>query len=255
MRDKITSLTDSQWQFIEKHLNTNRKRKHSMRIVFDAILWVNSTGTQWRNIQGYPFIWQVVYYYFRKWKNEGLFFKILRDVVTQERKRQGKDPEASLVAFDSQSVKKGMFVSIETGIDGNKKINGRKRHLAVDVLGLPLAIGISAANCYDGNEGLKLFPIVQKATSKLELIRVDNTYKGEFVLVAEKEFSWKIEFGQKPESTKGFIPQKGRWQIERCFAWLNPFRRLDKDHEKTVESSAAFISLAFISILLGRIPT
>lgn len=253
MREKITSLTDSQWQFIEKNLNSNRKRKHSIRLIFDAILWVNSTGTQWRNIKGFPFIWQVVYYYFRKWRNEGLFFKILRQVVIEERKRQERDPEPSVLATDSQSVKKGMFIGKETGIDGNKRINGRKRHLVVDVLGLPIAIGVSAANCYDGNEGIKLFPIVAEATSRLELLRVDNAYKGQFVEVAEGKYSWKVEFGQKPESNIGFVPQKGRWQVERCFAWLNPFRRLDKDHEKTTESSVAFISMAFISILLARI--
>lgn len=254
MREKITSLTDSQWQFVEKHLKDNRKRKHSRRIVFDAILWLNSTGSQWRNLRGFPFVWQVAYYYFRKWQKEGLFFKILRSVVIEERKRQGREAQPSVVATDSQSVKKGMFIHFETGIDGNKKVNGRKRHLIVDVLGLPLAIGVSAANRYDGNEGVKLLPTLQKATSRLELIRVDNTYKGEFVQMAEKEYSWRVEFGQKPESVTGFVPQKGRWQIERSFAWLNPFRRLDKDHEKTIDSSVSFISLAFISILLGRIP-
>jgi transposase len=123
----------------------------------------------------------------------------------------------------------------------------------VDILGLPIAIGVSAANCYDGTEGIKLFPIVADATSRFELLRVGNAYKGQFTQIAEGQYLWKVEFGLKPESSQGFVPQKGRWQVERCFAWLNPFRRFDKDHEKTTESSVALISLAFISILFGRI--
>jgi hypothetical protein len=87
----------------------------------------------------------------------------------------------------------------------------------------------------------------------LTLIRADNTYKGAFVDEA-KALGYDVEFGQKPESAKGFVPQKGRWQVERAFAWLNPFRRLSKDYEKTKESSVTFIELAYLDILLGRIP-
>ena len=110
-----------------------------------------------------------------------------------------------------------MFVKDETGIDGNKKINGRKRHIVVDSLGLPLAISVTAANIYDGNEGKNLLEQLKTVSTRMELIRANDTYKGSFVDEA-KAYGWVVEFEQKPESQKGFVPQKGRWQVERAFA-------------------------------------
>jgi hypothetical protein len=98
-------------------------------------------------------------------------------------------------AIDSQSVKKGMFVSEETGIDGNKKINGRKRHIITDSLGLPITISVTAANVYDGNEGKNLIKNIQNVSSRLTLIRADNTYKGSFVEDA-KTLGYEVEFGR-----------------------------------------------------------
>jgi putative transposase len=252
MRAEYKPLTDSQWQFTGNFLNVKRKRKHDLREVFDAIRWVTKTGVQWRELKETQFPkWQIVYYYHRVWRKNGVFFSILRAVVKSERERQNRESEASVGAIDSQSVKKGMFVSEDTGIDGNKKINGRKRHIIVDSLGLPLLISVTAANVYDGNEGKNLLPELHKVSSRMQLIRADDTYKGSFVEDAEA-FKWVVEFGQKPESSQGFVPQKGRWQVERSFSWLNPFRRLSKDYEKTIESSAAFISMAFIDLILAR---
>jgi len=62
-----------------------------------------------------------------------------------------------------------------------------------------------------------------------------------------------MEFGQKPESAQCFVPQIGRWQVERSFAWLNFFRRLSKEYEKNIASSIAFLQIAFIQILLNRL--
>jgi len=84
---------------------------------------------------------------------------------------------------------------------------------------------------YEGNEGKNLIKNIQGVSSGLTLISTDNTYKGSFVEDA-KALGYQIEFGQKPESTKGFVPQKDCWQGQRALAWLNPFRRLSKDYEK-----------------------
>jgi putative transposase len=253
MRKQYAPLTDSEWQFIQDILKTDRKRKHDLRLIFNAIRWVTKTGLQWRELEQTIFPkWQICYYYFRKWGRVGLFFGLLRAVVKLERKRNGREECASVAAIDSQSVKKGMFVGKDTGIDGNKKVNGRKRHIIVDSLGLPLTLSVTAANVYDGNEGKNLLEGLKDISSRLKIIRADDTYKGSFVEEA-KACGWEVEFGQKPESKKGFVPQKGRWQVERTFAWLNPFRRLSKDYEKTVESSVNFLAIAFFDLILFRI--
>ena len=78
-------------------------------------------------------------------------------------------------------------------------------------------------------------------------------YKNTFREHVEQNYKWEVEIAQKPESTKGFIPQKNRWQVERSFGWLNFRRRLFRDVEKTIRSSEAILQIAFISLIINRI--
>jgi transposase len=251
-RQRFCALTTTQWQDIKEVVDNGRKRKYNLLLVVNAIFRITRTGLQWRNLEGdYP-PWPVVYYYFRKWQADGTWSKVLVALVGKERKRQGREEQASAAAIDSQSVKKAGFVSLETGVDGGKQVNGRKRHLVVDTLGLPLALHVSSAQKQDGKEGVELLWQLEQASNRLELIRADHSYQGYFQDCAGL-YHWKVEITQKPESLKGFVPQKGRWQVERSFAWLNFFRRLSKDYEKTTASSLCFLQLAFIDILLARL--
>lgn len=251
MQEQFKALTDSQWQFIEKIIDTGRKRKHSLRQIVEAILWITRTGAQWRNMESrYP-AWQIVYYYYSKWRDDGSLNKLQMALVERERVAKGRDKQASMAAIDSQSVKGVAFTYQTKGVDGNKKVNGRKRHIVVDSLGLPLAIHVGAANEGDGVAGIELLWQMEKASKRLQLIRADNAYRGDFTASAAI-YGWVVEVAQKPETEKGFVPQKGRWQVERSFAWLNFFRRLSKDYEKATASAVAFIQLAFISIILAR---
>ena len=251
-RTRFTELTNSQWQIIKKLIDNGRKRKYNLREVFDAILKQARTGCQWRNLdKKYP-PWESIYYYFRKWQKDGTWTSVTTLLVQLERVRQGRYKEASMCAIDSQSIRISSFISVETGIDGYKKINGRKRHIAVDILGLPLAFFVGAANVYDGIAGIELFPQLDLVSKRLKLIRVDGTYKGSFVENAGY-CNYIVESTKKPESSTGFVPQTGRWQVERAFGWFNFFRRLSKDYEKTVESSVAFMQIAFIDIILSRL--
>ncbi len=155
-REQFRVLTNAQWQDIKEIVDNSRKRKHNLLEVVQAILRITRTGLQWRKLEGnYP-PWYVVYYYFRKWQADGTWSKVLKALVRKERQRQEREEQASAVAVDSQSIKQGSFISLETGVDGGKRVNGRKRHLAVDTLGLPLALhvlqpkskmGKPASNC------------------------------------------------------------------------------------------------------------
>lgn len=252
-RKKFSELTDSQWQVIEPMVESkHRRRKNSLRAVLNAILKVACCGLQWRSLDDkYP-PWQSVFYYFRKWQRTGVFKRILGFLCKKIRVQRGREAEPSKVAVDSQSVKKGPLVSAETGIDGGKNINGRKRHYAVDSLGLPHAVDVTAANVYDGNAGLNLLWQLDEASKRLSLIRADHSYEGDFQAAAAY-YKWTVEIAQRPESKQGFVPQKGRWQVERSFAWLNFFRRLSKDYEKTVPSAIAFNQIAFVIIILANL--
>lgn len=133
------------------------------------------------------------------------------------------------------------------------KINGRKRTILVDTLGLPLSIKVSSANVSDNEAGIKALEEIKGCVPRLKKITADNGYKLTFTQHVKVNFGWEIEIAQKPESTKGFIPQKNRWQVERSFSWLNFRRRLFKDVEKLVESSEAMLKIAFISFITNRL--
>ena len=245
-------LTDSDWEYIKKIVDNGRKRKTCLRMIVNAIIWVTRTGSQWRNIDSqYKAKLPIILYYYYSWQRNGVWEKVLQSLTQEVRKLIGDQLSPSRVALDSQSVKSVPFVSTDRGIDGNKHINGRKRHIVVDKHGLLLAVGVSAAHCHDGQEGIEL---LWKLTQfeRLDTFCLDKAYKGRF-LEALQIYGWKAEFGQKPESTMGFVPQTGRWQVERSFAWLNFYRRLSKDYEKKVASAACFIQLAFINMILAKI--
>jgi transposase len=250
---QFRDLTDDQWALVSSHIVTPRKRKSDLRQMLNAILKIVRTGVQWRNMDKAYGDWRLVYYYYQQWQKLGLITLILKDLVELERLRQGRKKSPSRVAVDSQSVKIAPFISSDKGIDGNKKINGRKRHIMVDSLGLPIAIFVSAANMNDGKAGFDLLWRAEKWDKDMVLlILADAAYRGEFV-TASGYYNYTVDISQKPETTKGFVPQTGRWQVERSFAWLNFYRRLCKDYEKTVESAVTFIELAFISIILARL--
>lgn len=252
MQTKFTEMSDSQWEIIEKYLKDHRPRKHNLRMILNGILWITRTGSQWRNMESrYP-KWQSVYYYFRIWKKKGVLDLIMRELVKLARINNGRAPQASAGAIDSQSVKIVAFIGKDTGIDGGKKVNGRKRHLLVDTQGLPLAIEVSSANTADFLGGFELLAQIEKEQQQLKLIRADQHYAKTFSEAAHW-FGIEVEITKRPNTEKGFIPQKGRWQVERSFAWMNFYRRLSRDYEKLADSSVAFIQLMFINIILQRL--
>ena len=202
--------------------------------------------------ESYP-PWESVYYHFRQMKINGIWEQILQSLIVSERKKQGKEESPSLLAIDSQSIKVVQFISDETGIDGNKRINGRKRTILVDTLGLPLAIKVTPANMSDNEAGIKAIQELKGNVPRLKKITADNGYKLTFTDHVKENFGWEVEIAQKPESTKGFVPQKNRWQVERSFSWLNFRRRLFKDVEKLIESSEAMLQIAFISLIINRL--
>jgi len=252
MQTQFNELTDAQWNLIMPYLPMNRKRKHDLRIMFNAILWINRVGGQWRNLDSrYPY-WQIVYYYFRIWTKLGIIDTINTELVKLERIRQGKSSEPSANTIDSQTVKIAPFIPEDKGIDGGKKINGRKRHIITDTLGLVIAIVVTAANVHDGVTACTFFNQVINRFRKTKCIFADHSYKGQFKKLMDKN-DIKLEIAAKPESAKGFVPVKIRWVVERTFGWMNFFRRLSKDYERKVQNSESMIYLAQIQIILNRL--
>lgn len=253
MQQQFTDLTDSEWEVIEKIVDDKRKVKHQKRVIFNAILWLLTTGSQWRNMESRFPPWTCVYYHFRQWRKTGVIEELLNFLAIRAREEAGRDAYPSVLAIDSQSVKVVQFTSQDKGIDGGKFINGRKRHLAVDCLGIPWALSVTAGNISDGAAGDEMMRQLRGKSERLVKIKADKGYKEGFVERVKEAYGWDVEIVQKPESAKGFVPAGGRWVVERSFGWLNFKRRLSRDFEKTIESSVAMLQLCFIDVLIRRI--
>lgn len=255
MQSHYQRLTDPQWEIIAPYLPTQRKRKHSLREIVDAVLWYLRLGSQWRNItlEGAP-KWQLVYYYFSKWSQDGTLEKLNWALNKKERQRVGKEETPSMLSIDSQSVRIAAFVSKETGIDGNKKINGRKRHIITDTLGLVWGVVVHAANKADGVMGQEVVAPLQGYLSRMEKILGDAAYEKSFIdWVAENMLGVEVEISSKAEGKEGFKPVKWRWVTERTFGIFNFFRRLAKDYEKSAQSAQSWVLWQNCQVILNRI--
>jgi putative transposase len=253
MVTQFNELTDSQWEVISPLLNIQRKRKNLLRNVLNGMFFILRTGTQWRNFpSSYP-KWQSVYYYFYKWTQDGTIKSLNMSLNSLIRMQSGKEATPSLGCVDSQSIKLAPMIFEDKGIDGNKKINGRKRQLLVDTLGFVWACNVHAANLPDTIMGCELFDKIKHKLQRLERILVDAEYKGTFIEEAKNRCNIIVEVTSKPPSTKGFVPVAKRWVSERTFGWFNFFRRLSKDYEHSTKCAQSMILLANCALVLNRI--
>jgi len=203
--------------------------------------------------EGFP-KWQLVYYYFRKWKVNGTLEKLNWSLNMKEWERRGKQESPSLMSIDSQSVKIAPFVREETGIDGNKKINGRKRHVITDTLGLVWGVVVHSANQADGAMAERVVAPLRGYLYRMEKILADAAYEKVFMnWVSENLLGVELEISSKPPDSEGFVPVKWRWVTERAFGMFNFFRRLNKDHEKTTESAESWVLWQNCQVIINRL--
>lgn len=233
-----TDLTDKQWQVIENLLDDkDRKRKHSLRSIFNGIFYLVKTGCQWRMLPCDFAPWNTVYYYYRKWRNNGFIEEVhetLRDMI---RRQSGKDKSPSLGLIDSRSVKTSRNGGESRGIDGGKKTKGRKQHIITDTLGLILVVVIHAANIHDSKGAIDVISNLKGRFPRLRKIVADGEYRGELIENVKKTFGWVLEIVLRPDAAKKFTVLPKRWIVERTFSWFESFRRLSKDYEVLPETS------------------
>ncbi|GAB3813407.1 hypothetical protein GCM10028895_30890 [Pontibacter rugosus] len=143
-----SDLTDTQWQCIEKLLEDEvliRKRSWPLRSILNAIFYVSKGGIQWRMLPSDLPPWQTVYYYYRKWRQNGCW-EMLHDCLCKKvRGKHGREDSPSVGILDSQSVKT-VQQGGQRGYDAAKRVKGRKRHLVVDTLGLMIMVIVHRAD-------------------------------------------------------------------------------------------------------------
>jgi transposase len=139
------------------------------------------------------------------------------------------------------------------GYDAAKKIKGKKRHAAVDTLGLMLGVAITPASVQDRDQIASLLKEVRRLFPFLERAISDSGYQGAATAAAVKKAARLPLEIVKRGDTKGFVVLPKRWIVERTFGWLGRCRRLAKDFENLARSHLAFVRLAMIRLMMRRI--
>jgi len=250
---QTNALSETQWKTIKKFIpEFERKRKHDLKIIFEAMFYVLKSGCQWRMLpENYP-KWQLVYYYFSKFRDEEIFVYINNKLREMYRELENRSAQCSVGIIDSQSVKTTRRGGLR-GIDGNKKIKGRKRHIVVDTMGNVVANVVHTANLHDNQGASLVFQNLKENIYGIKTLYGDCGYRGKLIELAKNKYNYELKISPKIKDMAPTRVSPKRWIVERTFAWFENFRRLSKDFEYLLESSQAMIDLAAIRILLNKI--
>lgn len=245
------------WGFIEVILEKRssprgRKRLHSDRTVYEAIIYVLRGGIPWRMLpERFP-PWQTVYGRFRDWADRGVWQELTDILRERLRLELGRNPGPTAGAIDSQSVASGPCGGA-IGYDAGKKVKGRKRHIVVDTEGLLIAATVTPANVQDPTAAPDVLEAAKERAMNLIHAWGDGRYGGKLIGWALDSLGITIEVVSRPAGSRGFVLLPRRWVVERTFGWFLWCRRLARDWEKSSWAAAAFIYIAASNFMARRL--
>jgi putative transposase len=251
-----TDLSDQEWILLQPFVATpesrGRPRSVDLREILNAIFYILKSGCAWRMLPHDLPKWQTVYYYLRLWKRQGVWYQLNDALRRQLRLQDGRAAEPSAAIIDSQTVKTTEQGGIR-GFDGGKLLNGRKRHILVDTLGLLLVVIVHAANVQDRDGAKLVFGKLTGRLPRLQKVWADGAYGGQLLDWVKQRFTWVLDIVKRDPLVKGFKVLPKRWIVERTFGWLSHCRRLSKDYEGLTETSEAFVYTAMIRLMVRRL--
>ncbi|MEO3768740.1 IS5 family transposase [Streptomyces sp. B8F3] len=257
-----TDLTDAEWQEIRPLLPVpawmegrgGRPESYCHRVMLDAVFYVVDNGIKWRSLPvDFP-AWDRVYAFWRRWRRCGLIGELHDRLRGKAREAAGRDPEPTAAVIDSQSVKADAVVGADSrGYDGAKKINGRRRHLICDTIGLLLAIRVLPADVTDRQAATGMLPALRTRFPTVTKLWADSGYTGVLVTWALALLQLIVTVVKRSDDVKGFVVLPRRWVVERSFAWLLRSRRLSRDFERRCDSSEAMILWSMTMLMTRRL--
>ena len=263
-RDKLrypSDLTDAEWACIEASVppakHGGRQREADVRELLNGVMYVLSTGCQWRYIPKDLPPRSTLHDYFQRWHDDGTLSRIHHKLYVECRERIGRKASPTACVIDSQSVKsaeKGGR-SEPHGYDAGKKIKGKKRHILVDTTGLLLHAIVHPANIQDRDGGVLVMSSMFGLFPFLGKVFAGAGYQGPKFAKGTAEV-WPdltVEIVRRSDAAKRFELLPRRWVVERTFAWLNRCRRLAKDFENRTRNALAFLTLASIRLMLRKL--
>jgi transposase len=252
-----SDTTDEEWALIESHLpspaSRGRTRETDLRDAVNAIYYIAQSGCQWRMLpKNFP-PYSTVQRSFYDWRNRGIWQAINHVLLMEVREAAGREASPTAGVIDSQSVKTTESGG-PRGYDAGKKINGRKRHILTDTIGLPVAMIVHPADIQDRDGAPALLARTRSSFPWLRHIFADGGYAGDKLQNALKNLGDSaIEIVKRSDVAKGFVLLPRRWVVERTLAWLNRNRRLAKDVEATIESAVTWLYIASVKLMSRRL--
>ncbi|GAA4980833.1 IS5 family transposase [Kitasatospora paranensis] len=255
-------MTDAEWAVVRDAMPVpawlegrgGQPEGYCHRQLVDAVRYLVAGGIAWRAVPADFPAWDRVYAFFRRWRDNGLvveFHDRLRDRV---RRAVGRDPEPTAGIIDAQSVKGAASVpAASRGFDGGKKVNGRKRNIVVDTLGLLLAVMVTAASVTDREAGWTLLERLRERHWRITPVWADGGYTGRLVDLARDVLRIALTVVKRSDDATGFVVLPKRWLVERTFAWLMHSRRLARDYEMRTDTSEAMIRWSMTMVMSRRL--
>ncbi|MEO3863909.1 IS5 family transposase [Acrocarpospora sp. B8E8] len=258
-----SDLSDAEWALIEPVLTawkaahpsvSGHEGNYELREIVNAIRYQGRTGVQWDFLPHDLPPKSATYYYFGKWRDDGTD-KVIHDLLRwhlREKKKRLADP--SLVVLDTQSVHAAAGVPASTtGRDAAKRVPGRKRGLAVDVLGLVIAVVVLAASAHENTAGIALLDRVAAGTDgAVTKALADQGFKNTVVAYGAG-LGIDVEIVERNPADKGFVPQPKRWVVEQTYGILMFHRRLVRDFEHLPASSESRVYWAMTDVMSRRL--
>jgi putative transposase len=227
-----------------------------MRDIVDAIRYLTHNGPVWRALPADFPPPGTVYWWADKWQADGSAERMHDDLRDRVRITAGRQAAPTAAIIDSQSVKGSEMISrTRRGYDAGKKINGTKRHIAVDALGLLLTVLVTAASVQDRDAARPLLWNLRKAFPGVKLAWADGGYAGKLVTWARTRLKPKLtlEIVKRPDDLHTFQVLPRRWVVERTLSWITRHRRTVRDYERLAARHETYIYWAMIIVMTRRL--